>query len=100
MKNKNILIALLLGGMYLMLSRKGGNQTDKKSAILAYMSQGGDSPETKARFQTVVQQMAESEVNAVYAFIFDFLQKGKSLVVGSPLYNQIQTISIKYNIFT
>lgn len=104
MNNNKLLLALLFGGMLWYFTRNNtGNSlsiNQKKDAILSYMNSGGDSSESKLRFVNTLNSMLPDEVESVFLFIFNFIQKGLYPQQGTPLYNQIQAISAKYNIFT
>ena len=47
-----------------------------------------------------MNDMTDPEVLSVYNFLFNYIKVGKKVPLGSALYNQIQAISTKYNIFT
>lgn len=109
--NPLALIALSIGAYYFISKKKNtgtGTSTApqpdtnyQRYAIAEYMDGGGDSAEFKERFSYIVyNRLSPTEVNAMYIYLFNYEQKGIQVPVGSQLYNQIRTISEKYNIFT
>jgi hypothetical protein len=73
-----------------------GSDLNKRQAVLNWNTQhGGD-----ISFASIVSSMSDSEINAVYDYLYNYIDKGTRPAEGSYLYNQIQTISSKYNIFT
>lgn len=105
-QKKNYTLPLLIGGgTYLVLmfvGKKGGNSSTSQQLnyISAYMATGGESPEAKAAFNQLLQTMTPAEINSIYIFISQYVSKGITLPQNTPLYNEIQAIGIKYNIFT
>lgn len=95
MKSKDILIAAVIVGVgYFFLSSKPLNAAQKRAALVQY---AGASTDLKDLFMS---KMTDSEIDATYTFIFDYVKKGRQLQSGSSLFLQIQAISAKYNIFT
>ena len=109
---------LVLGvGAALYFSLKGDNSTSstastsvtasaptsdaKRKDLIKWIRTGGDSAESKADFADIVNnQFSDSELDAVYSYIFDYVKKGKTVTSGTAFYSQLVTISNKYNIFT
>jgi hypothetical protein len=93
---------ILIGGGLLFFIMKNkytasaGSDLNKRQAVLNWNTQhGGD-----ISFASIVSSMSDSEINAVYDYLYNYIDKGTRPAEGSYLYNQIQTISSKYNIFT
>ena len=99
MKNNGLFFALFFGGIVWYFSRNGsGNSQQQKmiSEITLVVKNAGDTPETKARFLQILAQMSPYEVEGTYRLMVlkEIPQP------GTPYYDQITTISTKYNIFT
>jgi hypothetical protein len=69
----------------------------KRSDLLNWLStQPGDNAAATAVFG----QMTDPEIDSVYDFVFGYYLKNIKPAPGSDLYNQINAIRAKYNIFT
>jgi len=103
MTNKTLGFILIGGGLLYLFMRRGatsgGGITGERSALLAWNS-STDSQASNDYFHSVVNQLADSEVDTVYHVIFDYVSKGLQVPAGSQLYTDMQAISTKYNIFT
>jgi hypothetical protein len=95
--NKNVgwLIAVVLGitGVYLLVP-------NKKAYLAKWMDRQADQPDSKALFKQLLDKFTEAELDAVYAFVHDYVEQNKMLPPTSTLGLQLQAISFKYNIFT
>lgn len=99
---KKPIYALIAGaGIFFLMSKMGGGSaTDKRAALIAWENSSSDSANSKQFFSTVVNSMTDSEISAVYSYIFDYIKQSKQLPATDPLFAQIQSISSKYQIFT
>lgn len=102
--NKNLILALLVGGAiwYFTKNGSGNMSTDqKRSAIIKYINQGGDSPESKDRLAAITAKFSSLETDVVYAFFYQYLANGLSYnQIPNPLRAELDAIRAKYNIFT
>lgn len=73
----------------------------KRKDLIKWINTGGDSEASKSDFADIINnQLTDSELDAVYSYIFDYVKKGKNVKSGTAFYSQLVTISNKYNIFT
>lgn len=94
-------VILIAAGAYLIFRNKSGSTAstfDKKNSLINYSQQNFGSESNI--FVEAVNLMNDVEIAATYDYIFNYWIKGIQLVQGSSLYNQVQAISLKYNIFT
>lgn len=100
-KPNYIIPALAAGAAYLYISSKDSAPTSKRTALINWAnSSTGDTPESKAAVIKTFSEMTTAEIDSVYDFVFNYFMKGKKVEPGTVLYNQIQVISERYNIFT
>lgn len=101
MKPNNLLLLLGAGfaAWYFFLRKPGraGEITYLKAWLLTTPS---PSQEDIDKFNQVLAQMSDAEVDTVYEYIHDYVTKGKNLVQGSDLFNRLMLVSNKYQIFT
>lgn len=95
-KNTKLLALVALGvGAYFLI--KKGSPGSKRADLIAWIDTNpGDNSAAKNAFNA----MSETEIAAVHDFIFNYFKKGLTVPAGTPLYNAIDAISTKYNIFT
>lgn len=101
-RKPNYLIPAIAGAAVFAMLQMTGNKTgltteEKRRALLEWNAtvEGGEALEP-----LIAQSFTAAEIASVYEFIFDYLQHGKQLTPGSALYNSIQQIATKYEIFT
>lgn len=100
-KPNYIIPGLVAVGTYVFLSQNSTPSNYKLSALISWIkSSTGDTEESKAAAVKTFNSMTASEIDSVYDFIFNYFMKGKAVEPGTVLYNQIQEISSKYDIFT
>jgi len=100
-KPNYIIPAIVTAGTYLFLSSQTATPATKLTALINWVKNStGDTEATKAAAINTFNSMSTAEIDSVYDFVFNYFAKGKAVETGTVLYNQIQAISTKYNIFT
>jgi len=99
MKAQSVLIgaAALLGGYLVYNTYEKGQQ---KAALNTWIDSTTDTQADKDQFKAVLTEMSDSELDATYNMVFNYLQKNIIVPVGSALQSQLLAISQKYHIFT
>ena len=87
---------VLIAGALLLLWFTRKTTAAKRSELINYFNAQSDG----ATAAQATATMSDQEVEEVYDFIFDYFQKGVKPAPGSDLYNEMNAISAKYNIFT
>jgi hypothetical protein len=78
----------------------GGNTAAQKTALINWVNSGGDSIESKLQWSQMLNVMSVQEIADIYNYVFNYMSKNIYPQQGSTLYNSIQAISYKYNIFS
>jgi len=100
MKTKT-LVGLAIAGGLLYMAFVGPTKTDKRAQLIRDMQASPtDSQASKQKAINALSLMSAAEIDAVYEFIYNYVNKGRKLTQGSGLWLQIQAISTKYDIFT
>lgn len=94
MKHGTILaLALVVGGGIWYYKN---SPAAKRSWVLNWVSSSAGGADVLAKFQS----MTDSEIASVYDYVHNYINKGIHPAEGSALFNAIQAISTKYNVFT
>jgi len=94
MKIEKLIGIAAIGGILWMMFNQ---QPNKRQALINLArNTSGD----KAAIEAIFRQMTNAEVGITYEYIFNWVNKGRKLEQGSPLWQQVQAIGTKYNIFT
>lgn len=106
-KKKNYLIpALAAGATYFFLSNASattllpGTGTNKLSDLINWVNSSNDTAANKAESIAVFNQMSADEIDTTYEFVFNYILKNKPVPEDSVLYQKIQAIIEKYNVFS
>lgn len=108
-RKPNYLIPVLAAGAtYFFLSQSPHNtqpvllpgDANQLTALLNWLNGTNESAASKASLTSIFKSMSTDEIASVYDYIFNYYLKEKQVDPGTVLYNKIQAISSKYNIFT